>query len=210
MIAAEASPEDPIANVHQISLAKQLRCSTKTISRAIAELVKNDLLCEAGKWQHGRCKTYQLNWNPRVAKEETPMKVDVADAQLSIPSEYYIRVGPDSNKREIEIQNECVHEASVQHAPAVLEPEEPVARELSEAEQECEWIVAQIKESNDAQRRKEDFEAKKNAAFGARGRVFAPKSMLPPIDEPITPQNYPIMWEFLSIQWANRKDKRVA
>lgn len=86
LIAAGASPENPVASVRQSTLADEIGCSTDTIGRAIAELLKHGLLCEAGKWNQGRCKIYRLSWSTRVKVVDAPPTVKRAEPEREAPN----------------------------------------------------------------------------------------------------------------------------
>jgi hypothetical protein len=63
-----SSPESPVVWVRQSDFAKKLKCCTKTIQRALKELVEAELLSFAG-WMHGRYKKYKMAWKKIFAGE---------------------------------------------------------------------------------------------------------------------------------------------
>jgi|GEM_PF-5465118 len=222
LVAAGASPENPIAQVRQSTLAEQLGCSTDTIRRAIAELVQYKLLCEAGKWNQGRCKTYRLNWGSRP-KEECAAATKGVDELLVTYGERWAQAYAcfDGASGRPSLR-ECIEEAlkhsskgtdlkvfidgwlhiasrswseqkAAPPAEAVMQPTGSDA----ESDEEREWIIAQIKSDNEIQRRKEALEARRLASFG---RAVQPPKQTG--EMPICRENYPISWSFHQLRWA--------
>jgi hypothetical protein len=236
LIAAGASPENPIASVNQRALAEQLSCSTDTIGRAIAELIRHRLLSEAGKWNQGRCKSYRLNWNLTMSKDETkPEGLDdvLAEHGESWKQEYACFDGVSGRPS----LRECVEEAlkhssktksadlkifidgwlriashrwSESKAPPPVEEVVQVTDESCKIDDEREWIIAQIKIDNERQRRKDALEARRQASFGGRGAALANKASEPVADLPICRENYPFSWEFHRIKWSEMRRNLAA
>jgi hypothetical protein len=239
LIAADASPENPSAQVHQQALAEKLGCGARTISRAITELTQFGLLCEAGTWNKGRCKIYRLNWNPNVQNaspegEKSELERLLATHGESWAEQYACFDGVSGRPSLKESVAEALNHDAKNKSPDVKryidswlriashrwttkskhEPTQPSPPEVpetaaSEIDEERDWIIAQIKASNEAARRKATREAQANARYSGRGAV-ADKTKLAFFDEPICPENYPVMWNFLRMKWADGRRNMAA
>ncbi len=81
ILALYSTPENPEVWIRLGSIADQLDCSIDSVSRALTELIKSNLLIKTPRCYQGRYKIYVLVWEQPQACETT-LRTDCAPADL--------------------------------------------------------------------------------------------------------------------------------